>query len=156
MAWEDWESEQKATFWNQILDLLEDEANRFRIDRRQDQITVTRARWDTPDIELRWGSPTVRNIHITIKGLRWPLTVEVSGAVWQDQDRAEGRRRQWNETSASSNSCDNPEEVRMWVREILPGIFDATSELTHVGGREAAIPSGDSPKFLVAGRPTGD
>ena len=56
MAWEDWRDPQNASTWNEILDLLEEGARRFSLHRKRDlEITVTRARWDTADVELRWG-----------------------------------------------------------------------------------------------------
>ena len=143
MAWEDWQNEQRATTWNEILDLWEDEALRFSIDRKHEaNITVTRARWDTPSIEMRWGGSVVqRSIHVAVKGDRWPLTVEFSGAAWQDRDRPEGRERRWKSETVSSRSCVDVEELRRHVREDLEEAFQAVAALIVLDGKVAIIPS---------------
>ena len=143
MAWEDWQDERRVGVWNQILDLLEDEALRFRIDRRHEaNVTVTRARWDTPSIEMRWGDSVVqRSIHVVVKGDRWPLTVEFSGVVWQDRDRPEGRERRWKSETGASRPCADVEELRRRVHQDLEETFQAVAALIVSDGKVAIIPS---------------
>jgi len=143
MAWEDWQDEQRAATWNEILDLLENEALRFSIDRRQEAIiTVTRARWDTPSIEMRWGNSVVqRSVYVVVKGDHWPLTAEFSGAAWQDRDRPEGRERRWKSETVSSRPCADVEELRRHVRKDLEEAFQAVAALIVLDGKVAIIPS---------------
>ena len=142
MAWEDWEDEQTAAIWHTVLEVLDEEAQRFRLDRKNEAgITVTRARWDAPDIELRWGQGGVeRNIQATVKSSRWPLTIEFSGAVWQDRQRPEGRERRWNSMPAFSHSYADAADLRSQVQEQLTRAYAAVSELSVAGGSVAAIP----------------
>jgi hypothetical protein len=147
MAWEDWQDKQKAAIWSSVLDLLEDEARRFSTDRRREaEFTVTRARWDTPSVELRWGVGGVqRSIHAIVKGEHWPLQVEFSGAVWEDRDRPAGRERRWNEVTISSRSFDDLAQLGESVRQDLEQAFVAVSDLTVFGGKATMIPPGGAP-----------
>jgi len=143
MAWEDWQNEKKAAIWNGILDILEDEARRFSIDRRGEaSITVSRARWDTPSIELRWGAGDVyRCLHAVVNGADWPLEIEFSGAVWQDRDRPEGRERRWKSEKISSRSCRDASELAAHVRQDFDEAFRVVSALAVADGKVTRIPA---------------
>ena len=98
MAWEDWNDSETAASWNEILDVLEDEARRFATSREEElKFFVTAGRWDEPDVEVRWTDGDLqRNVHLMANGKAWPLEVEYSAGVWLDFDESSGRKRIWD------------------------------------------------------------
>ena len=55
-GWSLWEDKGRSAKLNRALDVLEGEAQRFiREQSRSVAISLTRTRWDEPELELRWA-----------------------------------------------------------------------------------------------------
>ena len=138
MAWEDWRDPKNASTWNEILDLLEEGARRFSVDQKRAlEITVTRARWDTPDVELRWGlGPLQRNIHARVKQGPWPTVIELSGAAWKDIPGS--RKRHVTRAGMLTREFEDAKQLRKKLPKDLELIFREVSALIPVEEERAA------------------
>ncbi len=132
MAWEDWNDAETAATWNEILDVLEDEARRFATSREEElKFFVTAGRWDEPDVEVRWTDGDLqRNVHLMANGKTWPLEVEYSAGVWLDFDESSGRKRIWDSKVVSTRRVENVEELRRHIGADLEGAFRVASVLS--------------------------
>jgi len=155
-GWSLWEDQGRSAKLNRALDLLEGEAQRFiREQSRGVAISLTRTRWDEPELELRWAPGAIqRSLLVKLQfpsesgklgnpfpahqmyeeydykyGWKW----KVSGAAWQDEDSEEspGKRiRRWASIDIGSYPLQGVQEEKISMREVLTEAFAKVSALS--------------------------
>jgi hypothetical protein len=120
---------------NQLLSILEDKAGEFSREIKETQsleIKVTKARFDRPDIELRWHFGTADcNLHVEIRtrGVGHE-DLRLSGAAWWDSPGVKRVVRRiepfWFNYSGPNRACQ--------LRQRLHQAFSQVCDLATKGG----------------------
>ena len=156
-AWVLWEDKKRASKLNRALDVLEAEAQRFVAEQgRTVAISLTRTRWDEPELELRWAPGAIhRSVLVRLQfpsesgepGNRFPAhrlyeeydykhgwKLKVTGAAWQDEDvgNSPGKRiRRWTSIYLGTHPFKGTqEEEKQDIQAVLVKAFSAVSALS--------------------------
>ena len=155
-GWDLWEDKERAAKLNRALDVLEGEARHFVGEQsRTVAISLTRTRWDEPELELRWAPGEVhRSVLLTIQppsenpksGNPFPAylitdefeykynwKLKVSGAAWQDEDveKPPGKRiRRWTSIDIRTFPFDDIQTEKISMRKVLTEAFEKVSALS--------------------------
>lgn len=154
-GWKLWEDEQRARKLNRALDVLEGEAQRFVGEQsRTVAISLTRTRWDEPELELRWAPGSVhRSVVVRLQfsfetgrpgnpfpayqiheeyDYKYGWKLKVSGTAWQDEDAENqpGKRiRRWTSIDFGTSPFKDIQELKTTMGEMLRKAFKKVSEL---------------------------
>ena len=155
-GWEVWEDEQRARKLNRTLDVLEGEAQRFIGEQsRSVAISLTRTRWDEPELELRWEPGALhRSVLLTIQPppesakpskpfpahlitdeyeYKYNWKLKVTGTAWQDEDieKSLGKRiRRWTSIDIGTYPFEDIHREKISMRKVLTEAFEKVSALS--------------------------
>ena len=155
-GWSLWEDTGRAAKLNRALDVLETEAQRFIGEQsRNVAISLTRTRWDEPELELRWAPGAIqRSVLVKLQcpsesgksgnafpgyeiyaeyDYRYGWKLKVSGSAWQDEDSGEspGKRiRRWASLDIGAYPFEDIHEEKISMRKVLTEAFDKVSALS--------------------------
>jgi len=138
MAWEEWQDPATASLWNSVLDVIEDAARQFSENQKPNlTLSVIRASWDAPDVELSWGPGEVkRNIHIVVNGRSWPLEISIEGAAWEDLGTPERPQRMVKLLAPRKYQAPDVQHVKTYIPLDIQAVF---REVQSLSPRLAAV-----------------
>ncbi len=134
MSWEDWRNNEEV--WRPAMDSILSAARSFSAEHPEMDIGIVPLAWDAPDVELHWNNGQLsRNLHATLEGTQWPLTVRYTGAVWRD---AGGERQSRGHDFGSVTASGLDERRAKLPGDIASAVEQITGLLLHASRSASA------------------